>query len=761
MDFVNLIRIIKKRFWLLLILPVISVPIVIILTANLPKAYATFITMSTGMTGGGVSLNDDMQRFAVITQTNNMLELAKSRMVLHRTGLKALLHDLESDRPFRKVPPEKENLSDVDKTNLIKIIKQIISNSQASLGTDEVKLLNKGLESRKYSVEFITKSLKIIQLSSSDFLRISFEAENAELVAFILNTIAETFIETYKDLMAGESTRSRKFFEKQVEITYNNLSSKEQELQEFKLANNVIDLNEQIRAAVAQYDQLVNLLNENERRKESLKASIWKIESQLSLGNAGQNSFQEILMNSQLLKLKDRLKVFEQEYLRLKFSEVSASNLTAVEDSIKNIKSRINTKIYNLWLGNYIDPQETKQNLVSRLIQDQIDLEIANANTTVIARETDRLQQRAEAFTPLEASYSRLSREIQVAEKEYLEMLDKLNLARAYESNTLSASGMKILEWAVPPEEPVASKRFLLIILSGLGSFMFGLVSIFIIEYLDISLRSVKQVEKATDSVVISGFPNIPDFQIQDLAMLSSPINMKFTILKELLRKVRNYLTQKIPAHSTILITSPRLEDGKTVLSISTAIVFALAKYKTALVDLNFRNPQVGVSFGLKSEQYFQDTLGKSTELDKIKVNSGFEFLDLYPARMSNISPIETAGKDSLQKLISNLKKEYDYVIIDSPAYVLFPDTSEIADLADTSIFLLKSGEIFHEAYHRALVDLKSRNADFQGIIFNYMDTDFLKTFFGEIDLEIFKQSPQFKSAFMAYTKQFLSKSKQ
>ncbi len=719
---------------ILTIFPMVAVTLTIFATWNQPKTYSSHVMISMGLTGSGVAIDASTKAFERIKQTMNMLELARSRSVYEEVGFRLLLHDLTSDKPFRISFAENPNFSGHDIEKAIGIIKDILTDSVfVERSREDNYLIKKLAKDRDYDFMAVAKSFKIYQIGDSDFLRIVLEDQNPEFIIFALNTLTDVFIEKYRRLVAGESSQSRIFFEAQVKKAAQKLHFKEEELKIFKETNNIIMLSEQIKSVVTQLEKYEDLLDESEQTIETLKASIWKIESTLSNVGVSMVSPNVMTTNSEIIELTNKLKKLEKEYL-IRSYEFEKKNIADLESEITEIRDKIKKLVHQQWFGHYIDPQVSRQDMASRRIDNQIELEMTKARREVIQREVIRLKKISNSFAPLEATFAQLNREIQVAEQEYLEMLEKLNLARTYESNSMSSSNLKVVERAFPPQYPMSSKRKILAMLAGMGSFIFGVVSIFIMEYFDVSIRTIKQVERLTESRAITGVPKIHIDPENNYNLLSKPQNIEQKLFKESLRKFRNQITNLKGDGKVVLITSSKSEEGKSLLTTTLGMLFALAHYRTVLIDANLRRPSLEDFLEIQPKHWLQDILLGRCSLFNGLTDTSIENLSALCAKESLFSISEIASASTLHAWVKEMKESFDIILIDTPAMNEFADATEIINEADISLLIVKSGNTFHEADNRTLQVLKNARPHFLGVVLNEMNQDFLDPIFGEID---------------------------
>jgi len=731
MDFLNFIWILKKRIWMLLLMPAVAMVTVIMLTQNIPKVYETHAMLSMGLTGTSISLQDRVERFTLMTQTRNMLELANSRTVMQLVGMHLLYHDLTAEEPFRQPVENQKKRSAAQVQEVREILKgMLIDKKIAALTDTQFHLINEFLAERRYDPRNLRSHFRIFQIGESDFLNFIFNAEHPLLVAFTLNSMAIVFIDKYRELMAGEKIRSREFFEFQTELALKKLHQREDEYEKFKEENNIVILTEQLSNLVAKINRFETLLDETRQSAASSKAMIWKIESQLSTADQVLNVSNLILLNTDVINLTNDIKKLEADYVKKRY-ERNQSNLTQIERQLRMKQDQLNELIHQLWLGQFIDPQISRQELATQLIDARIELEITSAKQKVIEQELIKLQEQSTYLAPLESKSTRLSREVEFAEQEYIKMLDKLNLARAEESNTLSSNHLQILEKAEVPLKPQASKRLMMVAVAGIGSVFLVIVTIFIIEYLDTSIRYVPQAEKATGSEVISGIPRISMSSGRVIDILRHPKIAERVILGESIRRLRNHVFFSAMKNKSIIITSSNAGEGKSIVASLLGTFFSFIDAKVLVVDGNFRTPVLHQLFNLKPRFVVQQVLSGKVPLTTAIQQTAIPRLDVLCSKPVLKSPLEISSHRRLVQMLNEMKDKYDYVIFDSSAMNSASDTVELIHEMDFCIHLMKSGEKFDDAGKRNLDMIKHTSTLLLGIVLNQMPLNYLRAFYG------------------------------
>jgi len=142
--------------------------------------------------------------------------------------------------------------------------------------------------------------------------------------------------------------------------------------------------------------------------------------------------------------------------------------------------------------------------------------------------------------------------------------------------------------------------------------------------------------------------------------------------------------------NKTILVTSSVSGEGKTFVSINMATVFALSGKKTILVGFDLRKPKIFQDFGLNNDvgvvNYLISEETESTVIQKTTI----ENLDLITSGPIPPNPSELILSSATDELITSLKEQYEYIIIDTPPIGLVSDSIELLKFVDATIYVVR-----------------------------------------------------------------------
>jgi capsular exopolysaccharide synthesis family protein len=144
---------------------------------------------------------------------------------------------------------------------------------------------------------------------------------------------------------------------------------------------------------------------------------------------------------------------------------------------------------------------------------------------------------------------------------------------------------------------------------------------------------------------------------------------------------------------NVIMTTSANPGSGKTFISYNLALCMSLKKKKTLAIDLDLRRrnlsvfvdrPEVGLS------DYINGTVNDWHDL--LVQSKESEYMYVLPVGTLPPNPAEILAYDKFAKLVSEVRKEFDYVFFDCPPVEIVADTSIIAKYADITLFVIRVG---------------------------------------------------------------------
>jgi succinoglycan biosynthesis transport protein ExoP len=215
------------------------------------------------------------------------------------------------------------------------------------------------------------------------------------------------------------------------------------------------------------------------------------------------------------------------------------------------------------------------------------------------------------------------------------------------------------------------------------------LLFIFVIFFINNSIQNAEDVSKQTQIPLI-GVVGLYK-EKGELAVFDKPKSA----MSESFRAIRSslqflYKKQLVDGGKTLMITSSISGEGKTFCSINIATVFALSEKKTVIVGLDLRKPKLADEFNLANEIGVVNYLIKQKSLREIVNKTHVPYLDVILSGPIPPNPSELIIGEAMADLIAELKKEYDYIILDTPPVGLVSDSLELVQYADVTLYIVR-----------------------------------------------------------------------
>ena len=191
----------------------------------------------------------------------------------------------------------------------------------------------------------------------------------------------------------------------------------------------------------------------------------------------------------------------------------------------------------------------------------------------------------------------------------------------------------------------------------------------------------------------------------------------------EAFRNLKASLSVSVPKKDggvVIMMTSAYPEDGKTTVTANLALMFALSYAKVILIDADIRKGRIAKYFNKRTTPGLSDYLSGQKSLDEVVYHSKkYEHLSYITCGTHSPKPYELLESDEMKNLLENLRKEYDYIIIDTPPILLISDALALAPFTDGVALVCRHQVSYVSDIARALNSLSFAKANVLGVIVN------------------------------------------
>ncbi len=266
------------------------------------------------------------------------------------------------------------------------------------------------------------------------------------------------------------------------------------------------------------------------------------------------------------------------------------------------------------------------------------------------------------------------------------------------------------------------------LLIMGVGATLGIVLSIgfLLISYLAHNkLTSLKELERLTDVPIIGSVPFYSKKKMDDSKLIINADSK--SSISESLRTIRTNMEflQGTNSQKVVTITSTISGEGKTFVAVNIAAIVALSKNKVCVVDMDMRKPKVHLAFDSENGDHGMSTLliGKSKLEDCIR-ESSIKNLNYIVAGPIPPNPSELILNGKYEKLLGELKKKYDLIILDTPPIGLVTDAVQSMKKSDLQMYIMRA-DYSNRSFIKSLENLKKVNR-FSNltIVFNSMKSN-------------------------------------
>lgn len=277
-----------------------------------------------------------------------------------------------------------------------------------------------------------------------------------------------------------------------------------------------------------------------------------------------------------------------------------------------------------------------------------------------------------------------------VREQRIKETLFLFLMQKREETNLSIASTSNKARIIISPEEdllPIAPKAQIIVLSALILGVLIPIVIIYVLSLFKTQIKDRQELEKLSQ---ISILGEIGNNESKANIVVESNQTSK---IAEMFRTLRNSLNFAInyQNHLIIQITSTTKGEGKTFISANFAMSLAISGKKILLVGGDIRNPQLNKYFDVKQKKGLSDYLGSDDTWQKYTHKSNLsQNLQIMMAGTLPPNPNELLMSERLETFLTEAKKEYDYVLIDSAPVGLVSDSYIINKYCDMTLYVTR-----------------------------------------------------------------------
>ncbi len=306
----------------------------------------------------------------------------------------------------------------------------------------------------------------------------------------------------------------------------------------------------------------------------------------------------------------------------------------------------------------------------------------------------------------------------------------------------IEPESIRIMERAQAARSPVSPRNMQSIFVAALIGIGVGIVLVFLLEYIDDSIRYPEEITKGMGLPFLGVVP-AASWDAEDLrSHILSNIDQK-SGMAEAYRNVRSSLLFSgiKDEIKSLAITSSVPREGKTTTSINLSVSLAQAGMRVLLVDADMRRGELHKYFGLEAGRGLSDMLVGLIKPESVIQRTSIPNLDIIATGPFPPNPSELVLRPELQSFLTYAGRSYDKIIFDCPPLMAVSEAGILCSMADAVVFVVWAGQTSRKLAKLSVRVLQERGANLIGCILNNLEFGrvgyyYYSTYYGYYDYD-------------------------
>ena len=529
---------------------------------------------------------------------------------------------------------------------------------------------------------------------SSSIINISIRGTNVLKLVDYLNSLTQVYLDKgleKKNLVAENTIQ---FINSQLGDVGDSLYYSEKTLQDYRSSNNLVDVNLQVQQV---FNSLENL--KTQRAEIVVKIKYYDyLKQHLLASTDGKDiiapsslGIQDLVLNNLINELINLYGERAELYLN---SKKDNPYLLSNEGRIKDLQKSLLKNIENLTYA-------------SKLTLQDVDKRINEISAT--GNKLPEAQRKLFGY----------ERKFKLNDALYTYLLTKRSETQIAKASYLPEN--EIIDSASPDEYvmvyPNARRNYIIAIIIGL---LLPAIIIMLIDYFNNKIQSDEDIEAVTDFPILGHV--IRSKETSKAVIVDYPMSLTAESVRAIRTNFQFVANEK--ARNTILLTSSVKGEGKSFTTLNIALSLGMNNKKVVLVNFDLRRPKLHDYLGIDSEQGLSAYLSGNAVLNDIILTTRFENVDAILAGVIPPNPMELIGSEQTKIMFDELKKRYDYILIDSPPIGVVADAFLLIQYSDVNVFIVRQNYTLKKAFAQLMQTLKKKGVTNINIVFNDIRID-------------------------------------
>lgn len=572
-----------------------------------------------------------------------------------------------------------------------------------------------------------------------DAIRVTAKTGNAEEAARIAELYTEEYAALTRETSRERITATREFLEAQVARRQGELDEIERQISNYMRVEGAVALDAQTQGAISQIATLQASLDRarietrmREATLRSLESEMMAMQPRLAIRTASTAEGEIRQLDTQITELE---RVIEQIYLRnpeMRGNPDAHPDLATLETRLRRMQAEKRTLAAQfageVAAAGGIDLSSTGSNGQGYIADLRRQMAMERASLDGSRAESGALSGRlAEASgvlvtIPEQArELAQLQRSRAATEQLHLFLNNKLQAASVAEETEFGLA--QVVREPQVPSKPTSPNLMLNLLLGGMLGLLLGMAATAVRFRTDAYIHTPNDLADV-GLTLVGTVPDLGDdadgmpVTVNGMSVSSALIALAkpFSPAAESFRHLHAALQGGADAPQVLLVTSPEIGSGKSLVAANLAVAAAQADRRVLLIDADLRRPQVHAYLGLGAAP----ALGTGVEAENLVywntvVPGLFALTALEPAQ----GPQDLWSPERSAKLIAGLRSTFDLIVIDAPPGLLAADAAVIAPHCDAALLIASANDTHADALTQVATELSRAGLSQIGAVLN------------------------------------------
>jgi len=556
-------------------------------------------------------------------------------------------------------------------------------------------------EASRLNPEQLLGMVTIKPIAQSQLVDIAVVAPDPEFASLIANSWGDQFIRLTIESKLEAIQTALSQMTKKLDEQNETVKTAQQELMAYKERERIVSQDD----IQNELNHLSDAYSSKKREREEKELQLSHLKKYAAQG-LSLETFPQIRYHSIIMQLKNRL-VQLQASLSQNSQRYKAKHpkMMQIQAEIETVKTSLDTEIKKIIQGLQTEHEMARSN------EDKLLKQLEKQKTVAL-----NMEKKVMEIEDLKTRVT-IKREGQQA---LLSRVNETSMTKGIE-----ITNIMVIDYAKVPTAPFKPRIIYNLFLSLIIGTAGGIGIIFLLENLDNTIKTANEAQKILKIPFLGAIPSYPQANIKPGQSLLKTIQNPIGLISEAFRTIRTgiYFPSDGISPQLLLITSSLPQEGKTDISSMLSVILSQGDENVLLIDGDMRKPRIGKIFGAdKTTPGLSELLSGRCEIPDVIQKTEFPRLNIITSGKIPPNPAELINSGQFKVVLSDLRKSWDRIILDSPPLLSVTDPTILGRMVDGVILVIKAGNTGGKMAAFCQDKLKNVNAHFIGMILNGID---------------------------------------